>query len=75
MNEIDFHLMHHGENLYSCQYCDYIDFNRIEMRTHMRNTHLSEITTANQSNIIVIRKSMLDDDYVDRTKYGIFLKN
>lgn len=65
--------MHHGENLYSCQYCNYIDFNRIEMRTHMRNNHLSEITTANQSNIIVIRKSILEDDSIDRTKHGIFL--
>lgn len=65
--------MHHGENLYSCQYCNYIDFNRIELRAHMRNTHLSEITAAIQSNIIVIRKSMLEDDSIDRTKYGIFL--
>lgn len=39
----------------------------------MRKTHLSEITTANQSNIIVIRKSMLEDDIIDRTKHGIVL--
>lgn len=63
--------MHHGENLYSCQYCNYIDFNRIEMRTHMINAHLSQITTANQSNIIVIRQTMLEDDCLDRLKPGI----
>ncbi|XP_026811622.1 uncharacterized protein LOC113552843 isoform X4 [Rhopalosiphum maidis] len=65
-NQIEFHLMHHGENLYKCQYCDYIDFNRVEMRTHMRNTHLSEITNSVQSNMIVIRKTMLEDDSIDR---------
>jgi len=58
--------MHHGSNLYRCQYCDYIDFNRIEMRTHMRNTHLLEITGSVQSNIIVIRQTMLEDDNIDR---------
>ncbi|KAF0767971.1 Zinc finger Y-chromosomal protein 2 [Aphis craccivora] len=39
-NQIELHLMHHGENLYKCQHCDYIDFNRVYMETHMRNTHL-----------------------------------
>ncbi|CAI6364719.1 unnamed protein product [Macrosiphum euphorbiae] len=65
-NQIEFHLMHHGANLYRCQYCQYIDFNRVEMRTHMRNTHLSEITSSVQSNIIVIRQTMLEDDSIDR---------
>lgn len=64
--------MHHGENLYSCQYCTYIHFNRIEMKTHMRNVHLSKLTTSNQSNIIVIRQSMLNDDCcIDKSKPGI----
>ncbi|KAL4143321.1 hypothetical protein QTP88_005667 [Uroleucon formosanum] len=65
-NQIEFHLMHHGENLYRCQYCEYIDFNRVEMRTHMRNIHLSEITSSVQSNIIVIRQTLLEDDCIDR---------
>uniref|UniRef100_A0A2H8TXZ9 Zinc finger and BTB domain-containing protein 6 n=1 Tax=Melanaphis sacchari TaxID=742174 RepID=A0A2H8TXZ9_9HEMI len=65
-NQIEFHLMHHGENLYKCQYCEYIDFNRVEMKTHMRNTHLSEITNSVQSNIIVIRQTMLKDSCIDR---------
>lgn len=65
-NQIEFHLMHHGGNLYRCQYCEYIDFNRVEMRTHMRNTHLSEITSSVRSNIIVIRQTMLEDDSIDR---------
>ncbi|CAH1712108.1 unnamed protein product [Aphis gossypii] len=60
------HLMHHGENLYKCQYCDYIDFNRVEMKTHMRNTHLSEISNSVQSNIIVIRQTLPVDDSFDR---------
>lgn len=73
-NQIEFHLMHHGANLYRCQYCQYIDFNRVEMRTHMRNTHLSEITSSVQSNIIVIRQTMLEDDSIDRGRSkGILL--
>eukprot|EP00102_Acyrthosiphon_pisum_P022313 XP_016659523.1 PREDICTED: uncharacterized protein LOC100573806 [Acyrthosiphon pisum] len=64
--EIEFHLMHHGANLYRCQYCEYIDFNRVEMRTHMRNTHLSEITSSVQSNIIVIRQTMFEDESIHR---------
>lgn len=68
--------MHHGENLYKCQYCDYIDFNRNEMKTHMRNSHLLQITSANHSNIIVVRQTLLDDLIVDRSRYqGIFLLN
>lgn len=69
MNKIEFHLMHHSENLYSCQYCDYIDFNRNEMKTHMRNTHLLQITNANQSNIIVIRQILRDDINIDRSRH------
>jgi len=66
--------MHHGENLYKCQYCDYIDFNRVEMKTHMRNTHLSEISNSVQSNIIVIRQTMPVDDSFDRGRSkGILL--
>lgn len=65
--------MHHSENLYSCQYCDYIDFNRNEMKKHMRNTHLLQITSANQSNIIVIRQILRDDINIDRSRYqGIY---
>jgi len=60
--------MHHSENLYSCQYCDYIDFNRDEMKTHMRLTHLALLTSENQSNIIVIRQTMLKDDNIDRNR-------
>jgi len=66
--------MHHSENLYSCQYCDYIDFNRDEMKTHMRHTHFELLTNKNQSNIIVIRQTMLKDDIIDRNRLrGILL--
>lgn len=61
--------MHHSENLYRCQYCDYIDFNRDEMRAHMRKAHMPEITSTNQSNIIVIRQTELEDINIDRTKH------
>ncbi|XP_025411013.1 uncharacterized protein LOC112683957 isoform X4 [Sipha flava] len=68
LNQIELHLMHHSENLYRCQYCDYIDFNRNEMRAHMRKSHLPEITNTNQSNIIVIRQMELEDINIDRIK-------
>lgn len=58
--------MHHSENLYGCQYCDYIDFNRSEMKIHMRKNHLLEVTNAQQSNIIVIRQTMLEDSIIDK---------
>lgn len=58
--------MHHSENLYGCQYCDYIDFNRSEMKTHMRKNHLLQVTNAPQSNIIVIRQTMQEDNIIDR---------
>ncbi|VVC35861.1 Zinc finger C2H2-type,Zinc finger, RING/FYVE/PHD-type [Cinara cedri] len=66
INNIELHLMYHTENLYKCQYCDYIDFNRNEMRKHMRNVHLSLIVSENQSNIIVIRQSKIEDYSIDR---------
>lgn len=73
LHTVEFHLMLHGENLYHCQYCKYIDFNRDEMRTHMRKSHLLELTTNNQSNIIVIRQTMLEDDKIERNKcQGIY---
>jgi len=66
--------MLHGANLYRCQYCKYIDFNRVEMRTHMRNSHLSELTSSVHSNMIVVRKTMLEDDSIDRGRSkGILL--
>jgi len=65
LNNMEFHLMHHSENLYKCQYCDYIDFNRNEMKTHMRLTHLALLTSKKQSNIIVIRRTVLKDDSID----------
>lgn len=66
--------MHHGENLYGCQYCDYIDFNRSEMKIHMRKNHLLEVTNAQQSNIIVIRQTMLEDNINDKNiSKGVFL--
>ncbi|VVC37522.1 Zinc finger C2H2-type [Cinara cedri] len=66
INNIDFHLLHHTENLFKCQYCDYIDFNRDEMRKHMRKTHLPLIVRENQYNIIVIRQSKIEDYSFDR---------
>lgn len=75
LNNIEFHLLHHGENLYKCQYCDYIDFNRDEMKIHMRHIHLLQLTTTSQSNIIVIRRSMLKDDIIDRCRYQGILYN
>lgn len=66
--------MHHSENLYSCQYCDYIDFNRVEMKTHIRHSHLALLTSENKSNIIVIRQTMLKDDSIDGNRLqGILL--
>lgn len=58
--------MYHTENLYKCQYCDYIDFNRDEMRKHMRLVHLSLLANENQSNIIIIRQSKLKDYSIER---------
>lgn len=66
LNEIEFHLLHHDANLYRCQYCEYIDFNRVEMRRHMRDTHLLEVASSIQSNIIIIRQTMLEDDNIYR---------
>lgn len=74
LDKIEFHLMHHGENLYGCQYCDYIDFNRNEMKVHMRNYHLFQISSTNQSIIFVIRQTILDDYIIDRSKRkGLFI--
>lgn len=68
--------MHHSENLYRCQYCVYIDFNRDEMRAHMRKSHLPEVTSTDQSNIIVIRKTELEDIIIDRIKHqGMYSVN
>lgn len=68
LNKIEFHLLHHSENLYGCQYCDYIDFNRDEMRTHMRNIHLLQLASTHQSNIIVIRQTMQEDYSIDKNR-------
>lgn len=61
LDKIGFHLMHHGDNLYKCQYCDYIHFNQDEIKAHMRCVHLSEITSQNKSNIFIVRKLMIKD--------------
>lgn len=77
LNKIKFHLLHHSENLYKCQYCDHIDFNRNEMKAHMRNIHRSLIMNAIESSIIVLRQTALDD-IVDRSRNrnpGIFCIN
>lgn len=72
LNKIKFHLLHHSENLYKCQYCDHIDFNRDEMRAHMRNIHASQIMNANESSIIVLRQNALDDIVDKNRNPGIF---
>ncbi|KAE9544874.1 hypothetical protein AGLY_000417 [Aphis glycines] len=58
--------MHHGENLYKCQYYNNINFNRVDMKTHMKNAHLSEISNSIQSNIIINRQTMSVDNSIDR---------
>lgn len=63
--------MYHTENLYKCQYCNYIDFNREEIRKHLRNAHLPLLVSENQSNIIVIRRLKIEDYYIDRNIQGI----
>lgn len=63
--------MYHTENLYKCQYCDYIDFNRDELRKHMRNVHLLLLANENQSNIIIIRQSKLNDYSTEKHIQGI----
>lgn len=73
IDDIDFHLLCHTENLYKCQYCDYIDFNRVELRKHMTKVHQPLTVSKNQSNIIVIRQSKPEDYSIDRTIIqGIF---
>jgi len=74
LNKLEHHLMLHGENLYRCQYCDYIDFNRTEMRVHMRMKHLQQVSSAHSSNIIVIRQTMLEDEILERNAfYGMLI--
>ncbi|VVC45886.1 Zinc finger C2H2-type,Zinc finger, RING/FYVE/PHD-type [Cinara cedri] len=68
LDNIDFHLLCHTENLYKCQYCNYIDFNRVEMRKHMRNVHLPLTVRENQSHITVIRQSKNEDYSINRIK-------
>lgn len=74
LNKLEHHLMLHGENLYGCEYCDYIDFNRSEMRVHMRKKHLQQVSSAHSSNIFVIRQTMLEDENLERSAFhGILI--
>ncbi|XP_050525201.1 uncharacterized protein LOC126896453 isoform X2 [Daktulosphaira vitifoliae] len=64
LNKIGFHLLHHSENLFKCQYCEYIHYDRKEIKAHIRNTHLVETTNDNQSHIYILRQLNADQNTI-----------
>lgn len=56
LHKIGFHLMHHSENLFKCQYCEYIHYDKKEIKTHMRNTHTTDKSNDKQSHIYIVRQ-------------------